>query len=95
MLRCEIDNAADDALNPERHADEFASDLILPSYLLRPRLQNLRHLTLARAREIAGGLASRSGRGGGSGLSRLFHRQRQTLIKASDAPVAYFAHAKA
>jgi hypothetical protein len=49
----EIDNPADDALNPERHANEFASDLILPSYLLRPRLQKLKRLTLARVREVA------------------------------------------
>jgi Zn-dependent peptidase ImmA (M78 family) len=48
----DVDNAEDDALNPERHADAFASDLILPNYLLHPRLQKIRRVTLAAAREI-------------------------------------------
>jgi hypothetical protein len=39
-------------LNPERQADDFASDLILPSYMLRPRLQKERRLTLTVARDI-------------------------------------------
>lgn len=39
-------------LNPERQADDFASDLILPTYMLRPRLQKERRLTLSVARDI-------------------------------------------
>jgi Zn-dependent peptidase ImmA (M78 family) len=50
----DLENPAEDALNPERHADAFASDLILPNYLLLPRLRKLRRGTLALARELAG-----------------------------------------
>jgi Zn-dependent peptidase ImmA (M78 family) len=50
----DLENPADDALNPERHADAFASDLILPNYLLLPRLRKLRRVTLALARELGG-----------------------------------------
>jgi hypothetical protein len=50
----EVENPADDALNPERHADDFASDLILPQYLLRPRLMKLKRVTLTEARYLAG-----------------------------------------
>jgi hypothetical protein len=49
----EVENPADDALNPERHADDFASDLILPNYLLRPKLAKVKRITLAIARELA------------------------------------------
>jgi hypothetical protein len=48
----DVENLEDDALNPERHADTFASDLILPNYLLHPRLRKIRRMTLAVAREI-------------------------------------------
>ena len=48
----DVENPDDDALNPERHADEFASDLILPSYLLHPRLKKIKRMTLAAARDI-------------------------------------------
>jgi len=48
----DVENPADDALNPERHADEFASDLILPNYLLHPRLRKIKRITLAVAREV-------------------------------------------
>jgi len=48
----DVENPEDDALNPERHADTFASDLILPNYLLHPRLRKIRRMTLAVAREI-------------------------------------------
>ena len=34
------------------HADTFASDLILPNYLLHPRLRKIRRITLTVAREI-------------------------------------------
>ena len=50
----DVENPADDALNPERHADDFASDLILPFYLLRPRLLKIKRVTLAGARDLAG-----------------------------------------
>ncbi|HLH92900.1 MAG TPA: ImmA/IrrE family metallo-endopeptidase [Xanthobacteraceae bacterium] len=48
----DVDNPADDALNPERNADAFASDLILPNYLLKPRLRRVKRVTLAAVREI-------------------------------------------
>src|SRR5712672_2927115 len=48
----DVENNADDALNPERHADAFASDLILPNYLLHPRLKRIRRMTLAVARDL-------------------------------------------
>jgi Zn-dependent peptidase ImmA (M78 family) len=50
----DLENPADNALNPERHADAFASDLIVPNYLLLPRLRKLRRVTLAAARELSG-----------------------------------------
>lgn len=49
----DIGNFAASANNPERHADEFASDLVLPNYLLAPRLRKLKRVTLANAREIS------------------------------------------
>jgi len=57
LLYCgkkDLENPADDALNPERHADAFASDLILPNYLLLPRLRKFRRMTLSAARELGG-----------------------------------------
>ena len=48
----DVENPRDDALNPERHADEFASDLIRPNYLLLPRLRAVKRVTLAVLREI-------------------------------------------
>jgi Zn-dependent peptidase ImmA (M78 family) len=56
MLFCDKDdigNFINDAMNPERQADTFASDLILPNYLLVPRLQKLKKVTLASARELS------------------------------------------
>ncbi len=56
LLFCDkrdVANFANDALNPERHADAFASDLILPNYLLDPRLRKWKRVTLALARELA------------------------------------------
>src|SRR5215211_4690008 len=50
----EIDNPANSALNPEHQADIFASDLILPDYLFRPRAARLKRVTLSAARELAG-----------------------------------------
>lgn len=49
----DIGNFANDALNPERQADAFASDLILPNYLLIPRIQKIKKMTLAAARDIS------------------------------------------
>jgi Zn-dependent peptidase ImmA (M78 family) len=56
ILYCgkDLENPANNALNPERQADAFASDLILPNYLLLPRLRKLRRVTLAVARELGG-----------------------------------------
>lgn len=48
----DIGNFANGALNPERHADAFASDLILPNYLLVPRIQKLKKVTLSISAEI-------------------------------------------
>jgi hypothetical protein len=56
MLFCggrDVCNFANSPLDPERQADAFASDLILPNYLLGPRLRRIKRPTLAAAREIA------------------------------------------
>lgn len=56
MLFCggrDVCNFANSPLDPERQADAFASDLILPNYLLSPRLRRVKRPTLAAAREIA------------------------------------------
>jgi hypothetical protein len=49
----DIGNPAHRALDPENQADQFASDLILPGYMLRPRIAKLKRLSLSSAREIA------------------------------------------
>jgi Zn-dependent peptidase ImmA (M78 family) len=49
----DIGNFARSAFNPERQADAFASDLILPNFLLTPRLQKIKKPTLAAARELS------------------------------------------
>lgn len=49
----DIDNPADDALHPEKQADQFASDLILPAFMVKPRLIKMKRPTLAAVREIA------------------------------------------
>jgi len=48
----DVENPRTDALDPERRADEFASDLILPGYLLHPRLKKIKRITLAVVREL-------------------------------------------
>ncbi len=48
----EIESPTDDQLNPERQADEFASDLILPGYLFQSYVTKLQKVTLAAVREI-------------------------------------------
>ena len=50
----DVCNFANDALNPERQADSFASDLILPGFMIEPRLRKIKRPTLAAARELAG-----------------------------------------
>jgi Zn-dependent peptidase ImmA (M78 family) len=50
----DVCNFANDALNPERQADSFASDLILPGSMVEPRLRKMKRPTLAAARELAG-----------------------------------------
>lgn len=49
----DIGNFAGGPLDPERQADAFASDLLLPDYLVRPKIRKLKKPTLALAREIA------------------------------------------
>jgi Zn-dependent peptidase ImmA (M78 family) len=49
----DVCNFKHDALNPERAADEFASDLILPNFMVLPRLRKMKRLTLAASRELA------------------------------------------
>jgi hypothetical protein len=49
----DVCNFANDALNPERQADSFASDLILPGFMIEPRLRKMKKPTLAAARELA------------------------------------------
>jgi Zn-dependent peptidase ImmA (M78 family) len=49
----DIGNFARGPLDPERQADTFAADLILPSYLIRPKVNKLKKVTLAYVREIA------------------------------------------
>jgi Zn-dependent peptidase ImmA (M78 family) len=49
----DIGNLAGGALDPERQADAFASDLIVPRYLLRPIAAKLKKPALALVREIA------------------------------------------
>lgn len=49
----DIGNPAHRSLNPEYQADQFASDLILPSYMFRPRISRMNRLTLSHIGEIA------------------------------------------
>ncbi len=51
--RDDVGNFANSSLNPENQADRFASDLILPNYLILPRLAKLNRVTLAAARDVA------------------------------------------
>jgi Zn-dependent peptidase ImmA (M78 family) len=55
MLFCgqiDVGRFGNDANNPEQQADRFASDLILPNYLLAPRLAKIKRMTLALVREL-------------------------------------------
>jgi len=49
----DIDNPADEVLHPEQQADQFASDLILPSFMVRKRIVSMKRPTLSAIREIA------------------------------------------
>lgn len=56
ILFCEgrdIGNPAHSASHPETQADRFASELILPNYMIRPRIMKMKRLSLAGVREIA------------------------------------------
>lgn len=43
----DIDNAENSPLNPERQADEFAADLLMPWFLFKPMLGKAKHVDLA------------------------------------------------
>lgn len=49
----EVCNFRDDALNPERQADDFASHLILPDFMVAPRVRKMKRPTLSAVRELA------------------------------------------
>ena len=49
----DIGNPAHRSLNPEYQADQFASDLILPGYMFRPKIAKMKRLTLSHIGEIA------------------------------------------
>ena len=49
----DIDNPAHSPLNPEKQADQFASDLLMPDYMFRPRITKLKRLVLSASDEIA------------------------------------------
>jgi len=49
----DVGNFTGGPLDPERQADAFASDLILPRYLVRPKILKLKKPTLTFAHEIA------------------------------------------
>jgi Zn-dependent peptidase ImmA (M78 family) len=49
----EIGNPAHRTLDPEYQADEFASDLVLPNYMFRPRITKMKRLALSTIREIS------------------------------------------
>jgi hypothetical protein len=40
-------------LDPENQADQFASDLLLPDFMFRPRIVKMKRLVLSAVREIA------------------------------------------
>ena len=51
--KSDVCNFANGPLDPERQADSFASDLILPNFMVTPRLRKMKRPTLAAARELA------------------------------------------
>jgi Zn-dependent peptidase ImmA (M78 family) len=48
----DIGNPPHRSLNPESQADQFASDLVLPNYMFRPRILKMKRLSLPAVREI-------------------------------------------
>ena len=57
LLMCtakDIGSSRPSKLDPERQADDFASDLILPDYLCRPVIMKLPRVVVPKLREIAG-----------------------------------------
>lgn len=57
LLMCtarDIGNSRLGKLDPERQADEFASDLILPNYLFTPIIMKMPRVLLPKLREVAG-----------------------------------------
>ena len=51
--KAEIGNHSSSVFNPEKRADSFASDLILPDFLFAPRLRKIKKPTLAAARDVS------------------------------------------
>ena len=49
----DIGNPGHSALDPEHQADDFASDLILPNYMVLPLFARIRRVALGSVREIA------------------------------------------
>ena len=49
----DIGNPARNALDPETQADQFASELLLPDFMFRPRIGKMKRLVLASVREVA------------------------------------------
>ena len=49
----QIGNPGSTELDPERQADDFASDLVLPTFMLHPMLSKLGKVTVERASSIA------------------------------------------
>jgi Zn-dependent peptidase ImmA (M78 family) len=49
----DIGNPARGPLDPENQADQFASDLLLPDFMFRPRIVKMKRLVLSAVREIA------------------------------------------
>ncbi len=43
----EVCNFREDALSPERQADDFASDLVLPDFMVVPRVRKIKRPTLS------------------------------------------------
>lgn len=49
----DIGNPGHSLMNPETQADQFASDLILPNFMLKPRMAKIRRASLGGIREIS------------------------------------------
>jgi Zn-dependent peptidase ImmA (M78 family) len=49
----DIGNLAHGPLDPESQADQFASDLLLPDFMFRPRIMKMKRLVLSVVREVA------------------------------------------